>query len=152
MRNDGFDFSCKVIIPTDISLGKHVVFRPGIVQKGKGIFPWVPQRNQPKGNTMVHNNGILEGTKAGHLRGLGRAPLKGGQDQELRALQGMISFGPVPFGKAFFHILVFLVQVFLLNKLDQLVTSSNKHYIEQISCIELLQVSFRSALKLYEFT
>ena len=101
---------------------------------------------------MVHKYGILEGTKAGHLRGVGRAALKGEQDQELQALLGMFSFGPVPFGKAFFDILFFLVHTFLLNKLDQLVTSSNKHYIEQISCIESLQIRFRSALKLYEFT
>lgn len=38
-----------LVLQREISFGKHVAFRPMIVQKGKGTFLWVPQRISQKG-------------------------------------------------------------------------------------------------------
>lgn len=64
---------------------EDVVSRPIKCAKGIRHIPLGAPRSQPKGKIMVCNNGFQEATKEGHLRKLGRAALKG-QDQELKTL------------------------------------------------------------------
>lgn len=108
-----FDFSCKVISPTQRDfIWKACCLQTCDCAKGKKHIPLGASKNQPQGKTTAHNNGILEGTKARHLTGLATAVLKREQDQELQAIWRLFSFGPVPFSKAFFNTIFFLVLFF----------------------------------------
>lgn len=76
-RNCVFDFSCKVISPTkrDFIWKACCLQTCGCAKEKRHNAVGAP-KNWPKGKTMAHNNGILEGTKARHLGELGTAVLK----------------------------------------------------------------------------